>query len=108
MTRHVVLVEEAQRQLQAIDRWWLEHRQAAPDLFLDELDQAIDLLSDLPDIGSPFRRTDLPGIRRLLLRRSKYWIYYFHDSRRSIVFILALWSTFRGSDPSLPEPEIGS
>ncbi len=104
MTRRVVLVDEAEQQLKSIDHWWVAHRQASPDLFLDELDQAIDLLSDLPDIGSPFKRTDRPGIRRLLLRRSKYWIYYFHDRRRSIVFILALWSTFRGSNPSLPEP----
>jgi plasmid stabilization system protein ParE len=104
VTRRVVLVEEAERQLNSVDRWWLTHRQAAPDLFLDELDQAIELLSELPDIGSPFRRANRPGVRRLLLRRSKYWVYYFHDQRRSIVYILALWSTYRGSDPTLPEP----
>ena len=106
MTRRVVLVAEAERQLKSIDRWWLTHRQASPDLFLDELDQTIELLSELPDIGSPFKRTDRPGIRRLLLRRSKYWVYYNHDQRRSIVFILAIWSTFRGSDPRLPKPEL--
>ncbi len=106
MTRHVVLVDEAEQQLKRIDRWWLAHRQASPDLFLDEFDQAIDLLSELPDIGSPFKRTNRPGIRRLLLRRSNYWVYYFHDRRRSIVYILAIWSTFRGSAPRLPKPEL--
>ncbi len=104
MNRPVVLVAEAEQQLKSIDRWWLANRQAAPDLFLDELAQAIDLLSEFPDIGSPFKRTDRPGIRRLLLRRSRYWVYYFHERGRSVVFILAIWSTFRGSDPPLPEP----
>ncbi len=106
MTRRVVLVDEAEQQLKSIDRWWQANRQASPDLFLDELDQAIELLSELPDIGSPFKRTKRPGIRRLLLQRSKYWVYYFHDRRRSLIYILTLWSTFRGSDPSLPEPKL--
>ncbi len=104
MTRRVVLVDEAEQQLKTIDHWWLAHRRASPDLFLDELDQAIGLLSKLPDIGSPFKRTDRPGIRRLLLRRSKYWVYYFHHQHGPIVYVLAIWSTFRGSDPPLPEP----
>ncbi len=104
MSRPVVLVQEAEEQLKSIDRWWIENRRASPDLFLDELAQAIDLLSEFPDIGSPFKRTNRPGVRRLLLRRSKYWVYYFHERRRSIVFVLAIWSTFRGTDPPLPEP----
>jgi len=104
MTRRVVFVSEAEEQLTHIDRWWQKNRGAAPDLFLDELDRAIDLLSDLPDIGTRFTRTKRVGIRRLLLRRSKHWVYYFHDRKRSIVYILALWSTFRGSDPQLPRP----
>lgn len=104
MTRRVVLVEEAEQQLKNLDRWWLAQRQAAPDLFLDEFAQAIDLLSAHPDIGSPFKRTDRPGIRRLLLRRSKYWVYYFHNRHQSMVYILTIWSTFRGSDPPLPDP----
>ena len=73
---------------------------------LDELSQAIDLLSDLPEIGSPFKRTSRPGIRRTLLRRSKHWVYYYHERRRGVVYILAIWSTFRGSDPPLPEPRL--
>ena len=106
MIPRVVLVDEDEQQLKSIDQWWVANRQASPDLFLDELAGAIDLLSELPDIGSPFKRTNRPGIRRLLLRRSKYCIYYFHDRHRSMVYILAIWSTFRGSDPRLPEPRL--
>jgi len=104
MTCRVVFVDEAEQQLENIDRWWQTNRGAAPDLFLDELARAVDLLSDLPDIGSPFTRTKRAGIRRLLLRRSKHWVYYFHDRKRSMVYILAVWSTYRGSDPRLPRP----
>ena len=49
MTRRVVLVDEAEQQLKSIDQWWLANRRASPDLFIDELDQAIELLSELPD-----------------------------------------------------------
>jgi len=103
MSCEVAIVAEAEQQLESIDRWWRENRGAAPDLFLDEFVQAIDLLSEMPDIGSLFDRANRPGIRRLLLRRSKYWLYYFHDRQRSRVYVLAIWSTFRGSDPPLRE-----
>ncbi len=106
MRRRVVFVDKAELQLEAIDRWWLTHRRASPDLFLDELDQAVDLLSEVPDIGSPFRRSRIAGVRRLLLKRSKYWLYYFHDRQRLRVYILAVWSTSRGSDPTLPKPTL--
>ena len=68
MTRRVVLVEEAEQQLREIDQWWLAERQASPDLFLDEIARVVELLSEFPDIGSPFQKTKLPGIRRVLLR----------------------------------------
>lgn len=104
MTCQLAIVPEAERQLQAIDQWWQTHRGAVPDLFLDEFNQGLDLLSELPDIGPLYRRSKHPGVRRLLLRRSKHWIYYFHDRGRSMVYVLAIWSTFRGSDPPLPAP----
>ena len=106
MRARVVIVAEAEQQLRDVDRWWVTNRQAAPDLFLNELDRAIDLLSELPEIGPKFQRTNRIGIRRLLLRRSKYWVYYLYDAKRAIVYILAIWSTFRGSDPHLPEARI--
>lgn len=106
MSRRIVFVDEAERQLETLDRWWREHRLASPELFLEELDQAIELLGQLPDIGSPFKRANRRGLRRLLLRRSSFWVDYFHDPRRSIVYILALWSTSRGSDPDLPDPKL--
>jgi len=106
MRARVVIVAEAEQQLRDVDRWWVRNRQAAPDLFLNELDRAIDLLSETPEIGPRFHRTRRTGIRRLLLRRSKYWVYYLYDANRAIVYILAIWSTFRGSDPDLPQPRI--
>jgi hypothetical protein len=65
MTCRVVLVSEAEEQLQEIDRWWQTNRGGAPDLFLDEVARAIDLLSGLPDIGTPFTRTKRAGRVRI-------------------------------------------
>jgi plasmid stabilization system protein ParE len=104
MTCQIALVAEAERHLCEIDQWWQENRGAAPDLFLNEFQSALDLLEELPDIGPPYRHSKRPGIRRLLLTRSRYWVYYFHDRGRAIVYVLAIWSTFRGSDPELPTP----
>lgn len=104
MTSKVVVVQEAEKQLHEIDAWWVENRQSVPDLFLNELGRAFELLAEMPKIGPLFPRANHPGVRRLLLRKSKHWVYYVHDERRSIVHVLAIWSTFRGSDPPLSRP----
>jgi plasmid stabilization system protein ParE len=97
----VTLVDDAEEQLTEINAWWRANRPAAPTLFLDEFEKALDLLAAAPDIGPRFHRARVPGVRRFLLRRSKCYVYYVHDSQRSAVHILALWSTWRGSGPSL-------
>ena len=48
----VELSEEAHAQVQEIDAWWRENRRAAPDLFADELDQALLMLEQQPMLGT--------------------------------------------------------
>jgi plasmid stabilization system protein ParE len=101
MSAEIIIVPEAEEQLRQVHLWWLENMEGAPSMFLDEFESLTALLRDASSIGQPFRRATRPGIRRLYMPRSKYWIYYVHNSERSIVSILAVWSTRRGSAPRL-------
>jgi plasmid stabilization system protein ParE len=95
----VLLSAEAEEQLRRVDSWWQLNRRAAPDL--EEFEGAIGILEEMPEVGSRFQRATLPGVRRILLRRTGYWIYYVPDTSRSLVYVLAVWSAQRGSDPPI-------
>ncbi len=94
------ITPEADAQIAEIDRWWQENRAAAPGLFLDELAVAFDLIERLPGAGRRHRAGGVPGLRRLLLRASRYHVYYAPVDERTIA-VLAVWSAVRGSGPDL-------
>ena len=56
----------SKRHVLAISAWWRENRTASPDLFRRELEGAIDLLEQSPDIGRRYPDAKIPGLRRLL------------------------------------------
>jgi len=93
----VELSDEAKAQVESIDAWWRENRQAAPDLFTNELDQALLTLEDTPTLG--VRYESRPKVRRLLLKRTHYHLYFVEEAER--VYVLAVWSAFRGRGPRL-------
>jgi plasmid stabilization system protein ParE len=94
---NVELSDEAQAQMQRIDAWWRENRPSAPDLFADELEQALGALESSPRLG--VRYEPRPGVRRLLLRQTHYHLYFLEEEER--VYVLAVWSAFRGRGPRL-------
>jgi len=93
----VQLSEQARAHVRAIDAWWRLNRHRAPDLFAQELDAAIAILADseVPGVIYDERRS----VRRLLLRRSHYHVYFTRQS--DVHFIVAVWSAFRGGGPRL-------
>lgn len=76
-----------------IEHWWRAHRPAAPDLFQQELDHAIELVTTTPTIGSSSTDQTLRDARRLLLPRTRYHFYY--RVRDDTVEILAIWHAMR-------------
>ena len=50
----IVILAEAQRQFETQDDWWREHRDAK-ELFVDEFEQTLALLSSTPEIGRAYR-----------------------------------------------------
>ncbi|MCU0693213.1 MAG: type II toxin-antitoxin system RelE/ParE family toxin [Polyangiaceae bacterium] len=93
----VELSAEAEAKALVIDAWWRENRRGSPELFVHELEMALQALGNAPGVGTPYRHRE--GVRRLLLRRSHYHVYFVE--RAGAVFVLAVWSAFRGTWPAL-------
>jgi plasmid stabilization system protein ParE len=95
----IVVTPEAQDQARTIDDRWRKERPAAPDLFLEELAAAFALLSSTPLAGRRYRHATVADVRRVLLRSSRYHVYY--RPRDEDIVVLAVWSAVRGSGPEL-------
>ena len=100
----VLIVPEADEQIREIDDWWREHRTASPDLFAEELAAAISLIEVWPLVGRRRSHAGVPGLRRVLLRATRYHVYYVPVDE-SRLFVLAVWSAVRGRGPRLRLPE---
>jgi len=90
---------EAESQIREIDAWWRKNRPAAPGLFLNELTESFDLIARAPQIGRLYRPSPVPNVRRLLLTRTRYHIYYAVNNDQ--VWLLAVWHAQRGEGPPL-------
>jgi plasmid stabilization system protein ParE len=95
----VVFQRRAVRETEAIDEWWRTNRPAAPDLFARELEAMLAVVALMPSLGARIRGKRAPGLRRVLLRRTKYHVYYrIADGRLEV---LAVWHAARGTSPRL-------
>lgn len=89
----------AEVQIATVDEWWRCNRATAPDLFLDELADAFALIEAAPELGRPWTSSEVPGVRRVVMRATRYHVYYRIDG--DDVVILAVWSAVRGRGPRL-------
>lgn len=101
MTYRLRVSRRAGRQIRDASTWWPRHRDKAPIAFADDLDDALHLIRELPRAGEPDKRGRVPGVRRVLLSRSRYHLYYTVDEAAKTVEVLALWHTSRGTPPRL-------
>ncbi len=95
----IFFTPRADREISTANRWWRENRTAAPDLLKLELRRALDLIASHPQIGAPARNTKLRGVRRILLSRCRYHLYY--RVTPDEIQVLALWHASRGKGPGL-------
>jgi plasmid stabilization system protein ParE len=70
-------------------------------LFDEEFEQALGHLEAAPESGRPLRRRRGQRIRRWLLPKSRYHVYYSYDPRTDVLEILRIWSAARGHNPAL-------
>lgn len=90
---------EADAQIREIDSWWRRNRPASPNLFVDELAASFDIVGHAPHIGRLYRQSPVPGTRRVLLKGTRYHVYYV--PRTDDVRVLAVWHAQRGVGPPL-------
>jgi plasmid stabilization system protein ParE len=100
-SRQVIISPTAGRHIKDAAAWWAEKRPAAPDVFKDELNQALNLIAAHPSVGMRAANVKLSGVRRILLGRARYHIFYRLSSDGKTVGILALWNSRRGSAPPI-------
>jgi plasmid stabilization system protein ParE len=99
MTLPILLTPEAEEQIRTVDAWWRAQRPAAPRLFSEELAAGFVLLAAAPEAGRRYRHPKVTDLRRLLLRSTRYHVYYKADG--NTVVVLAVWNAVRGSGPDL-------
>jgi plasmid stabilization system protein ParE len=95
----VELSPQARDQLMTINVWWARNRPAAPTLVAAELEAAIEQLAISPESGQLHAEHDPLPVRKLLMPRSRYHLYYEVDQATRLVTVLAVWHAVRGAEP---------
>lgn len=95
----VRLSGRAEREMIRIDTRWRSERRSAPDLFRDELNALFDLLATAPEMGVGYGTWQGMLVRRVLLGKSDYHVYYATD--QDTLVIVSVWGARRGSGPRL-------
>ena len=95
----VVFQHRAIRETEAIDEWWRSNRPSAPDLFATELESMLGAAALMPSLGALARSDRVRGVRRLLLRTTRYHVYY--RVREQTLEVLAVWHATRGAGPGV-------
>ena len=96
--RRIRFTATAQDHVRRETAWWLANRDHA-NVFAEELEQAIKIAAMLPDAGTPYAQSPIPGVRRVYLRRVAAHLYYTFDEDE--VIIRALWGARREHGPQL-------
>lgn len=97
----VLVAARAETQIRAIEEWWKANRPDAPTLFVGELQAALERIAATPGVGAEYLVSGLRDVRRVLLRRSRYHVYYTVDTAREIAVVRAVWHGARGREPHL-------
>ena len=97
----ILVAPSAQRQATKIADWWEANRDKAPALFVQELEAAFARVAKAPTSGRVFRESKGRVIRRILLPRTSYHVFFEANEAKQQVQILAVWHTARGRGPRL-------
>ena len=95
----IVLERRASLEIETIDAWWRTNRTAAPDAFLNELERVLEAVALLPKLGATSKSMRVDGARRILLAKTRHYVYY--RVAGDSIQVLAVWHTSRGQSPGL-------
>jgi len=91
----------AAAEIRRASAWWRTNRPDAPLALVEDLERAFHLVAAQPGIGARARKAGREGVRRLLLSRTGYHLYYQINAEAGRVEVLALWHARRGREPSI-------
>jgi plasmid stabilization system protein ParE len=98
----VVVTETADRHLKTAHAWWTANRHDVPLLFTEEIEAAFERISQAPYSGALYSQRNAPSdVRRVLLRRTRYHVYYTCDPEAGRAVVRAVWHATRGRGPRL-------
>jgi plasmid stabilization system protein ParE len=97
VTHPIRFTKTAGRQIEEALDWWARNRELAPALLASEIDHAISVIARYPESGIPARSPRLAGVRRVLLPRSHYSVYY--RLQGGAVEVIAFWHQQRRGEP---------
>jgi plasmid stabilization system protein ParE len=89
------------REVEEAKRWWRTNREKAPAAMEEELTKTLDLIAAAPNIGVVARKSSLAGVRRILLGRVNYYLYYRPKVESGVIEVVAFWHAKRGGAPRL-------
>ena len=89
----------AKAQIRTAEEWWRLNRPKAPNAIREELERASAILTLQPEAGARARNVALVGVRRLLLDRVRYYVYYRLLDDPGRIEILAFWHASREGVP---------
>jgi len=95
----VLIAPKAAEQLRDAARWWSQNRPLAPDAIKVDVKAALDLLVLQPHIGSKCLDASILELRRLLLGRVQYFVYY--QVNLDTLRVLAFWHASRAMAPEI-------
>lgn len=97
----VLVARTAERQIERVASWWSAERPAAAALFIEELEETLGLLREVPGAGVRWPTVRRPNLRRILLPRAQTHVYFEVDAVAQVVRVRAIWGAQRGRGPRL-------
>lgn len=103
MTQSITIVYTPDAADQAIQAnlWWIQNRPSAQTSLSDEIDRALNLLQQAPNLGKPRKHKAYKNLRKLVLSKIGYAIYYNYDEPTAEILVCAIWSGKRKRTPKL-------
>ena len=90
----------ADARFDAINDWWRDNRDKAPDLFDREVAEAVQRLAATPMIGVVYAMSRGREVRRLLLKKTRHFLYY-RVEHNGDVEVITIWGAQRRFGPKL-------
>jgi plasmid stabilization system protein ParE len=94
--RRIRFTRTAQAHIEHERAWWLANRDHV-EVFAEEFEEALRVLSVLPGAGTPYTLAGIAGLRRIYLGRVGCHLYYAFDDAE--VIVRAFWGARRGRGP---------